>query len=43
MRIRLCNGTILLTSGSTHSEVKFALQQVTKAQSGSRGVALLFL
>jgi len=43
MRIRLCKGTILLTFGSTHSKVEFSLQQVTTAQRGSRGIALLFL
>jgi len=43
MRIRLCKAAILVTFGSTHSKVKFTLQQVTKAQNGSKRIALLFL
>jgi len=32
-----------LISGVTLNEVKFTLQQATKAQKGSKGVVLLFL
>jgi hypothetical protein len=33
----------LLPSGIAKAKVKFTLEQVTKAQRGSRGIALLFL
>jgi hypothetical protein len=38
-----CRQTILLLTVKVKVKVKFTLEQATKAQKGSRGIALLFL